>query len=253
MFKTLRWRLTVWFIMLSVLVYASVATLGMVFFHAGLTNAIDDELQELSRELLPTVDFDRGDLQLHEWPVTSHRHSPIKMLASVQLYNKDGRLVQEYGPKGIDRLMKGTTELVGSEYAKRSMTTPVLGADGKAVGYLQIQLTTRLRDNAMHQFAFTVLLIAPFLLLSLGVCGYFFAGKATEPIEETFSVLREFISDAGHELQTPLAIISAASEKFKCAIGRHSTRTALEHHQPQHRSHGQTRSRFDVVGESRCP
>jgi two-component system, OmpR family, sensor histidine kinase CiaH len=218
MFRTLRWRLTIWFIMLSVLVYASVATLGMVFFHAGLTNAIDDELQELSRELLPTVDYDEGDLQLHEWPIAFRKHSPIKMLASVQLFNEEGKLVQEYGPKSIDRLLKGTTELMGPEYAKRSFTTPVVASNGKTEGYLQIQLTTRLRDNAMHQFAFTVLLIAPFLLLSLGVCGYIFAGKVTKPIEETFSLLREFISDAGHELQTPLAIISAASENLSVQL-----------------------------------
>jgi len=214
MFKTLRWRLTVWFIMLSLLVYASVASLGMIFFHTQLTSAIDDELQELSREVLPTVDTDKGPLQLHTWPVLSRRRSPIKMLASVQLYNKNGELVQEYGTKGVDKLLSGTAEVASADFAKRSLTTPVLGSDGKPIGYLQIQLTTKLRDNAMHQFAFTMAMVAPVLLLALGVCGYFFAGKAAQPIEETFSVLRQFISDAGHELQTPIAIISAASENL---------------------------------------
>jgi signal transduction histidine kinase len=219
MFRTLRFRLTIWFILLSLLVYASVATLGMLFFQAVLTSSLDDELQELSRELLPTVVSDKTyGLELSTWPIQTHKHNPIKMLAAVQLFDAKGALVQEYGTKGFDQLLHGTVEVSGSEYAKRSYTTPVYGADSRLVGYLQIQLTTKLRDHSMHQFALTAVVIAPVLLLALGICGYVFAGQATQPIEETFLVLKQFISDAGHELQTPLAIISAATENMAVAL-----------------------------------
>lgn len=219
MFRTLRFRLTIWFILLSLLVYASVATLGMAFFQAVLTSSLDDELQELSRELLPTVvDSKKYGLELNTWPILMHRHSPIKMLAAVQLFDPKGNLVQEYGTKGFDQLLRGTVEVSGVEYAKRSLTTPVYGADTRLVGYLQIQLTTKLRDSSMHQFALTAVMIAPVLLLALGICGYVFAGQATKPIEETFLVLKQFISDAGHELQTPLAIITAATENLGVAL-----------------------------------
>jgi two-component system sensor histidine kinase CiaH len=218
MFKTLRWRLTAWFVILSLLLYATVAALGIMFFHNGMTSAIDEELQELSLEIMPNVGYEKRTLQLQNWPINTKRRSPIKMLASVQLFDPSGRMVQEYGTHGIDRLLPGISEVVAGDSTKRSMSTPVTAADGKTIGYLQIQLTTKLRDNAMHQFAFTLLFVAPLLLLGLGLCGYLFAGKATQPVEETFSVLRQFISDAGHELQTPLAIVSAAAENLSVQL-----------------------------------
>jgi signal transduction histidine kinase len=151
------------------------------------------------------------------------------MLASVQLFDKDAHLVQEYGTKGVDRLLSGTQELSGADFSKRSMTTAIVGGNGKLVGWLQIQLTTKLREHAVRQFAFTMVMIAPVLLLGLGLVGYFFAGKAAQPIERTFSVLKQFVSDAGHELQTPIAVISATTENLAVQLDEtpHAPRLAI--------------------------
>ncbi len=212
MFKSLRWRLTVWFVLLSMLVYATVVALGVFSFHAGLTAALDDELQELSLEILPTVDYDGEHVRLRHWPTRLHKE-PIKLLASIQLFDWRGHLVQEYGQKGIGTLFPGKVEVNQGGYSKRCLTTPLIN-DGKGIGFLQVQVPTKLRDTATRQFVLTMAVIAPLLLLSLGVCGYFFSGKAAKPVEETFSVLRQFLADVGHELGTPIAIIQAAAENL---------------------------------------
>lgn len=217
MFRTLRWRLTLWFVLLSLLVYSGLSALGMMLFHAGLTNALDDELQQLSQELIPNVDYDAngGSLELREWPTPHGRHhNPIKLLACIQLFDKNKRLVEEYGQEGISRWIPGVAEISAKEYSKRSLNTRIVN-DGKTIGYLQIQLTTKLREHAVAQFGMTMAIIAPIMLLALGLSGYFFSGKAAKPIEETFQVLRQFLSDAGHELGTPLAIIQAATENLQ--------------------------------------
>ncbi|MFZ8469313.1 histidine kinase dimerization/phospho-acceptor domain-containing protein, partial [Staphylococcus aureus] len=44
----------------------------------------------------------------------------------------------------------------------------------------------------------------------LGLCGYFFSGKAVEPVGRTLQMLRRFVADAGHELNTPITVIEAS-------------------------------------------
>lgn len=217
MFRTLRWRLTLWFMLLSLLVYTGLSALGIALFHTGLTSALDDELLQLTQELLPNIDYEQNgnDLQLRVWPTNGKVHNPIKLLAAVQIFDKHKKFVQEYGPPGDGHFLPGVEEISAREYSKRSMNTPIYSGDGSVVGYLQIQLTTKLRKKATAQFGWTMASIAPLMILALGLSGYFFAGKATKPIEDTFVVLRQFLSDAGHELGTPIAIIQAANENLQ--------------------------------------
>jgi signal transduction histidine kinase len=50
------------------------------------------------------------------------------------------------------------------------------------------------------------------LLFGLALSGYLFARHATRPVEQSFSILRNFMADAGHELNTPIAIMQANVE-----------------------------------------
>lgn len=54
------------------------------------------------------------------------------------------------------------------------------------------------------------------LLLILAI---FLVNKMTEPVAETFEKQKRFISDAGHELKTPLAVISANANVLENEIG----------------------------------
>lgn len=44
------------------------------------------------------------------------------------------------------------------------------------------------------------------------------SGKAIKPITDTYHKQQEFITNAGHELKTPLAVISANTEWKKCLV-----------------------------------
>jgi two-component system phosphate regulon sensor histidine kinase PhoR len=46
----------------------------------------------------------------------------------------------------------------------------------------------------------------------MGVAGYMFSAFAAKPVEESFHVLQRFMTDAGHELGTPISIIQANAE-----------------------------------------
>jgi signal transduction histidine kinase len=216
MFKSLRWRLTFWFVLLTSIVYTSSALIGMWLFKIELTHVIDEELRALADELRPAIVVHAGKPSLEEWSYTSHK-IPFKFAQSIQIYNRKGELIESYGPHGIPNLSLKDHEFKADVYRIRNLAMPILD-NGKVIGYLQIQLSLKNVEHAIRQFGYTMGSLAPFLLISLGVAGYVFSAKAAAPVEESFSVLRRFLSDAGHELSTPISIIQANAEAMEVEV-----------------------------------
>jgi signal transduction histidine kinase len=213
MFKSLRWRLTFWFVVLATFVYTIPAIFGMWLFRAELTTAIDEELRGLLDELRPAVAIKDGRPNLQDWAKTA-RQVPFKFLPTIQLYDTQSNLIEQHGPSGVPILFTALKEVKEEDYHIRVYSTPLL--DGKKfVGYLQLQLSLRNREKATNQFGITIAIIFPFVLLGLGIVGYLFSAKAAQPVEESFAVLQRFMTDAGHELSTPLSIIQANAEAME--------------------------------------
>ena len=106
------------------------------------------------------------------------------------------------------------------------MVTPLVAPGHKTVGYLQFEISTKERDAAVEQFVLVMALIAPIVLLGLGICSYLVSDKATIPIQQTIGLLRQFISDAGHELNTPLSIINACAEALERKLDKQGIKTS---------------------------
>jgi signal transduction histidine kinase len=133
-------------------------------------------------------------------------------LPTILLFNTEGKLVEEHGPPGIPKLFKKEGEIQFENQSFIVYPAPL------RIGYLQIEISLRHRDQTVAQFAWTMASVAPFLLLSLGIAGYFFSSKAAQPLEDSLLVLRLFMNDAGHELSTPITIIQANAEAMEVDI-----------------------------------
>jgi signal transduction histidine kinase len=86
---------------------------------------------------------------------------------------------------------------------------------GNVIGYLQLEVSTKERDSSTRSFVWTMLMIAPFVIAGLSFCGYYVSDKATVPIRKAVVSLRQFLGDAGHELNTPLSVVSAYTESLQ--------------------------------------
>jgi len=217
MFKNLRWRLIWWFVGLTVLVYTSLTLVALALFHNNLTAALDEELTELAAEIRPGIDTSDGVLQLPEWTQKSHGKPP-NLLATIQLFDADGRLLAQYGPEVSPELRRESKEYQWHGHAMRVISSGLLNG-GHLAGYLQVQSPTLIREHALRQFARVMILLEPLLLLALGGCGYFFSGMAVAPVEQSFGILRRFMSDAGHELATPISIVQVNADAMENELG----------------------------------
>mgnify|MGYP005752432555 FL=1 len=79
-------------------------------------------------------------------------------------------------------------------------------------GRLAVLVDCRNDLNMIRNFAFTSILVGLLCILLVLVLVTALSGKAIYPVLESIEKQKQFITDAGHELKTPLAIISADVE-----------------------------------------
>lgn len=77
---------------------------------------------------------------------------------------------------------------------------------------------TVINESAMTLFRYTLIFggVALVLFFFLSV---FLARKIMNPVEESYQKQKQFISDAGHELKTPVSVVSANAELLSREIG----------------------------------
>ena len=77
---------------------------------------------------------------------------------------------------------------------------------------------TVINEGAMTLFRYTLIFggVALVLFFFLSV---FLARKIVNPLEESYQKQKQFISDAGHELKTPVSVVSANAELLSREIG----------------------------------
>ena len=77
---------------------------------------------------------------------------------------------------------------------------------------------TVVNESAMTLFRYTLIFggvaLVVFFFLSV-----YLAKRIVNPLEESYQKQKQFISDAGHELKTPVSVVSANAELLSCEIG----------------------------------
>ncbi len=77
---------------------------------------------------------------------------------------------------------------------------------------------TVVNENAMTLFRYTLIFGGLALVLFFFLSVYL-AKKIVNPLEESYQKQKQFISDAGHELKTPVSVVSANAELLSSEIG----------------------------------
>lgn len=218
MFRSLRWRIAIYFIGLSSLVYISLTMLSLVFFRSSMQRAQDYELKVISSSLLRAVDVEGNKPVFKDW-ARIVQSDVSRSLVTIQLYDLKGSLLEAYGPKGYEHLINGLATVSREGANMRARTSPIIN-HGTTVGYMQLELPTSNIEAAAQQFGITMALIAPLVILGLAASSFFVSGKVSRPFEENMRMLRRFVEDAGHELNTPLSIAQARAEALERKLER---------------------------------
>lgn len=87
-------------------------------------------------------------------------------------------------------------------------------------GYILVTFmdNTVVNESAITLFRYT-LIFGGFALILFFFLSVFLARKIVQPLEDSYQRQKQFISDAGHELKTPVSVVSANAELLSREIG----------------------------------
>lgn len=236
LFRQTRWRLASW--------YAGVMGIILVLSGFGVYEAIDHahrtaadrELQafagRLHDNLEPTLQKP-GDI-----PASAQRflpdacirssqcleatasHSPGDMFQGnyfIRLLSPSGDLIALAGlkPQGL-ALTSPTAEwqhLTDERSIRyRQISVPLQNPDAPLWGYLQVGSSLKDSDQYLASVKFALFTGFPLALAFVGLAGWWLAGRAMQPIRQSYQQMQQFTADAAHELRTPIAAAQATVE-----------------------------------------
>lgn len=87
---------------------------------------------------------------------------------------------------------------------------------------------TVINESAMTLFRYT-LIFGAFSLVIFFFLSVFLARRIVNPLEESYQKQKQFISDAGHELKTPVSVVSANAELLSREIGENQWLTNIQY------------------------
>ena len=211
-----RTRLAAQFVLITLAVYLLLTGLGLYLCYSELNNALDEQLDILTTEITNQIDVTRDTPHLIKAP-DRLRTQPFRLLASIQLFDREKNLILKQGRPGHAELVEGRAEIKGKPFSLRSRSIRLYSREpgrDSLIGFLQVQLPTVSRDRSITKFGLsmaTVTLLGLVLLIGIGT---YLARLASRPIVASYELLKQFSADAAHELNTPLSTIKATIENM---------------------------------------
>lgn len=216
---------------LTLVMVILVSMINMVNFYQT-NQKINGTIQMLSENQGHIPNFDKGKPQKHgpRSEFQMNEETPFETRYFTVEANTDGSVNQ------IDTSHIAVTASDAESYAKKVLSgnkkngfigiykyKVVQESNGSMLIFLncrdQLQTVTQLMGITCTVALSTLLLV--FILISI------FSKKAIKPIIESMEKQKQFITDAGHEIKTPLAIISANADVLEITGGENEWITSI--------------------------
>lgn len=219
-------------VVMSALFLLLIGTLSLIYIvsYNKLTNEYKSSLENYSRSYDIELIMGNDEFPTGFNPLTpdgrGNRRSffdmPLTTVFSV-LFSEDGEVLRI--DNKIERLYSNdkVTEIASSilESGKKSGYKQSLFylVDAKGDNTLVCFIDGSITNNSFRELIIVTLIFGG-VALSIGlVLSIILAKKIVKPLEENDIKQKRFISDAGHELKTPISIISANSEILSRSLG----------------------------------
>lgn len=210
--KFIALALTALFVLLAVIV----AGMNLLNYKTVVDEA-DATLSLLSQNQGAFPDFEKG--APGRLPPGMSPEIPFESRFFSVLVNKDGKIVRTETSRiyAVDSLtaVRYAEEVLNKGSGRgfignyRYCSTPE--ADGTRITFLDCGRKLSLsQDFAVFSIAISLL---GYAVTAIVIC--FFSGKFIRPVAESYEKQKRFITDAGHEMKTPLTIISANVDVLK--------------------------------------
>jgi len=227
-FERARLRLAAYYVAILLVILVAFDIGILTLLGRSLEANLEDDLQhkaEQAAAAIVNIDgdafFDRSALATPEW-------SEISMYATTNngtVIQAANSLAQTVLPAraSLSSGLNGRAELTQVRSGRQRFlvyTQPIYrrnaasGSRPVVVGVVQVARSSSTADDAVTELGSVIGAASGFALLLAFLSGLWLADKVLQPIRLALLEQKEFVSDASHELRTPVTVIRAAAESI---------------------------------------
>ena len=249
MFGRARWRLTIWFAAVVILILAVIGVAVLFTTRASLFDQVNSDLEErVNRGTLASLlGLPRDRTSDRTFPNLQALEAALDELATTGGYfyaivspsgdvrehtsNVDVEGLAE--PDDLERAVLQGPLFVDTKSSEdedlRVYVVPGKDRSGRQL-FLEVGRSTEPERQALRQITLILLGGGGVGVVLAVVGGFFLSGLALRPIQTAMGRQRVFVADASHELRTPLTLIRANAELLQrpSATDEEKTETASE-------------------------
>lgn len=201
-------------------------------WHPERRDFYDDLEQTANYEMIPVLDGFTINVVENPPPIppddnqNTNNHEPVpRSIDSVDFFvimaDENGKYLSSQGNDELtDDTAQHYIDTILNHKKSIGMTDNFSYCTEKKSNGTLMVLTDRTTEiNMMNKLKRTTFFIGIVSIIVLSAAAYFLSGLIVKPIKDTFEKQKQFISDASHELKTPLTVISTNADVLYGEIG----------------------------------
>lgn len=222
MFKSLRRKfVTTSVASVAIVIILMASTLNFINYYK-MGQRVDDSLYEASKSSALVTIFSDGEEDMIVTKNTASK-TPNNNGFSIAKIDENKNVIRSYRDdvliKGKDDLQKLVTGAVNESSTSGYVGTYRYLKVNNDAGNLVLLLNTQRDLDSFHAFMRNSIIVSLIVILSVFILLVLISKKVISPIQQSYQKQKQFITDASHELKTPLAIIRSNTDVLELENG----------------------------------
>ena len=210
---------------MSVLVLLWVGTLGVIYASSYFEMSKQNKAMLKTHAQMYSLSHQIEEKAPPEKPFPNFEQTPSFRLSTFYTVAIDysGRVIEikndkpnVYSDTYLENMAKSIVKSGNANGTKKNLAYYKTDKDGYTL--VAFKDNTVINEGALTLFRYT-LIFGVFALAVFFFLSVFLAKKIVDPLEQSFEKQKQFISDAGHELKTPVSVVGANAELLSRQIG----------------------------------
>ncbi len=222
MFKSLRRKFVATSVAsVAIVIILMASTLNFINYYK-MGQRVDDSLYEASKSSALVTIFSDGEEDMIVTKNTASK-TPNNNGFSIAKIDENKNVIRSYRDdvliKGKDDLQKLVTGAVNESSTSGYVGTYRYLKVNNDAGNLVLLLNTQRDLDSFHAFMRNSIIVSLIVILSVFILLVLISKKVIAPIQQSYQKQKQFITDASHELKTPLAIIRSNTDVLELENG----------------------------------